>query len=744
MAHACAGRVFCIRVFPKGFGRPHQRARVKEARPLYADSILLIEMIIMFQECGLFVIGLLIIIAVFVLFYGIFAHAKKSRVVILGLALFIWGAYVHCESDSCQKRENIFLRTKQNESIEKEKEGKVLVVCNTELVNKEEGKAQAICKNESVNKQKDQFSLPKMLRGVNCSLSAFFPSRGDFEEIESVNYFLFHIAVVFFVVNVLISFWGDEFINTVRLLWRSLICRGRDKNVFWVVNEESETVASSISPKKDVLFVVDVNEESYIKAYKRNRVHYYLEKGWTWAYLNDPDLKQCDFGVKIAARGNRHFFLGSDGHKNVALAESVIQAYTGPKERSFYVRVSSSADDDIIFKWADRWNSCSSHNVNVVIVREEALTSYDFLLRNPMLKCPGVKINTKSAKVSEGEFRVLVLGYGVQGATVLNDMICDSQLLNETNQRVRFSADIVDINSASFGAFKQRCKDAVNRFNLNFWCMDAGSDLFWEWLEKRLAEMPYNRIVVCLRDDRQNICLANDIGNVYKSMGYAYRDVVFARVRNSQIDRYIDSTFAQDDPNRIFLPFGSLKKLYVYETIVRPRWERGAIWLNGDYMNDGDAPHDEEKDLRHWRCTSFFNRESTRASFFNQRNFLMLLGYRITEENADNTCFDENDPRNRLDVLAENEHLRWMAWHFVRGIRVWRPTKEELETIALQNDGKVRHNRIKELNAHADLVEFGELPKVDELFGTKNTQGKDRRFVRSEAMRRSNIGIVRV
>ena len=33
-AHTCAGRVFCTHVFLKGFGRPHKRARVKEARPL--------------------------------------------------------------------------------------------------------------------------------------------------------------------------------------------------------------------------------------------------------------------------------------------------------------------------------------------------------------------------------------------------------------------------------------------------------------------------------------------------------------------------------------------------------------------------------------------------------------------------------------------------------------------------------------------------------------------------------------
>ena len=38
MADQSAGRVFCIHVFHKGFGRPAQRSRVKEARPLYSVS----------------------------------------------------------------------------------------------------------------------------------------------------------------------------------------------------------------------------------------------------------------------------------------------------------------------------------------------------------------------------------------------------------------------------------------------------------------------------------------------------------------------------------------------------------------------------------------------------------------------------------------------------------------------------------------------------------------------------------
>ena len=37
-ARACAGRVSCIHAILTGFGRPLQRARVKEARPLFVVS----------------------------------------------------------------------------------------------------------------------------------------------------------------------------------------------------------------------------------------------------------------------------------------------------------------------------------------------------------------------------------------------------------------------------------------------------------------------------------------------------------------------------------------------------------------------------------------------------------------------------------------------------------------------------------------------------------------------------------
>ena len=72
---------------------------------------------------------------------------------------------------------------------------------------------------------------------------------------------------------------------------------------------------------------------------------------------------------------------------------------------------------------------------------------------------------------------------------------------------------------------------------------------------------------------------------------------------------------------------------------------------------------------------------------------------------------------SRLAVLARNEHLRWMAFHHVRGIRRWDlqcPPVSEL--LILKKDGtrkKIRENQVVNFRSHAALVSFDELPFVD-------------------------------
>ena len=269
-----------------------------------------------------------------------------------------------------------------------------------------------------------------------------------------------------------------------------------------------------------------------------------------------------------------------------------------------------------------------------------------------------------------------------------------------------------------------------------------------------MALAPYNRIVVCLPDDKDNIAIAGDIDKIYKEMRVSSAGVVFARVRNSLIETCVDSALGHDGKIRSFAPFGSMKETYSFDNIVTRKWEKGAIWLNGDYNNKPGNPHDSSLDALLWKKASQFSKESSRASFFHQRNLLRLIGYSVDEANDCNDCFKDEDAKNHMEVLAEDEHMRWMAFHLVRGIKAWNPTDDEIAERIVNTGKAARHNAISDLNAHADLVDYSELPDVDSRFdavnvchgfaSSKNAQEKDKGFIRSEAMCQSGLAIRKI
>ena len=316
---------------------------------------------------------------------------------------------------------------------------------------------------------------------------------------------------------------------------------------------------------------------------------------------------------------------------------------------------------------------------------------------------------------------------------------------------VPFEAHVFDRNASSYGAYEGMCREVVSRYNVNFVNIEVGTAGFWSRFKDEMALRPYNRVVVCLHDDRENISIASDIARICREMRISPMGVVFARVRDSRIGSCVESTFRCDESRRAFTPFGSMKETYSFGNIVTRKWERGALWLNGDYSKRPGEPHDADLDAELWRKTPSFSKESSRASFFHQRNLLRLIGYRVDETRDGNECFRDDDSKNHLDVLAENEHMRWMAFHFVRGVKVWNPTDLEIEERIRKTGKAAVHNAIADINSHADLVDYSELPDVDakfaavnERFGffrSKATQEKDKVFVRSEAMRQSGLGI---
>lgn len=586
-----------------------------------------------------------------------------------------------------------------------------------------------------------------LLGSFSKSLSAFYPSRGGFEDAFEASswYWAFHALAIFYITVLLVALFGGELLNRLSIVLRRLL--KQPLNVFWGYGEEAKTIARGISDGKDsVVFVMPESKRLWIGLNDEDDIHAVAKAGWKW-------ITGKSSARRSLIRAKRHFFMGGDGHQNVADAEALVRSYDGREKIDVYVRIAATADDDVLYKWADKWNMSEDKNVEIVIVREESLVSRRFLLDNPMWQCRGVEIDTRSATV-EGEFKVLLLGFGSQGKILLNDMICDSQFLTSSGTPVRFMAHVFDRDCASFGAYEEICGEAVKRYNITFDCLDVGSARFWRRFSDEMAKGPYSRVVICLRDDRENIRIANDVARVFRERGLNPGCTVFARVRDSLVDAYIRSTFHGNESGRRFTSFGAMGDTYSFANIVTRKWEKGAIWINGDYSLKPDSPHDERADEVNWKRASFFNKESSRASFFFQRNLLRLIGYRVDETCDDNNCFNDRDPMNHLDILAEDEHLRWMAYHFVRGVKTWSPTPQEIEEKLARTGKAVKHNAIDDINAHADLVDYDALPGIDALFDPinerhgykkdKDTQEKDKGFIRSEAMRRSGLGIRRI
>lgn len=574
-----------------------------------------------------------------------------------------------------------------------------------------------------------------------------WPDSSTGKNVGGVLYGVFNAAVIIYVLSILFAFFGIELINKVLVTFRVLF--KRPVNVFWGYSDEAQSLAESMGAEErnSVVFVLHSGKKFWTKIQDDDSVHTLSKNGWKWV-CDDPTQCCALLGAE------RHFFLGANSYENVECAEMLMRRIRGNVRKcKLYVRVDTGANDAVLYKWVDRWNGCEDGNFEVVIVREEALVSRKLLLSHPMLQCPRIAVDTKTATIA-GDFKVLILGFGSQGRCLLSDIICDSQYLSSKGKSVPFSAHVFDRNPTSYGTYKIMCKETVSRYHIKFDDCVVGSSDFWERFLSEMAIAPYNRIVVCLPDDKDNIAIAGDIDKIYKEMRVSSAGVVFARVRNSLIETCVDSALGHDGKIRSFAPFGSMKETYSFDNIVTRKWEKGAIWLNGDYNNKPGNPHDSSLDALLWKKASQFSKESSRASFFHQRNLLRLIGYSVDEVNDCNDCFKDEDAKNHMEVLAEDEHMRWMAFHLVRGIKAWNPTDDEIAERIVNTGKPARHNAISDLNAHADLVDYSELPDVDSRFDAvnvrhgfasgKNAQEKDKGFIRSEAMRQSGLAIRKI
>ena len=572
--------------------------------------------------------------------------------------------------------------------------------------------------------------------GAICdSIHSFFPSRGDFRTVpvgqpcgpewkcwQSVAYFAFHWLVLVYLLSIVLAIFGIELINWTLICFK--VWRGRAINVFWDYGNESWWMAHSLKGNGDsscVVFVLREENKAWFLHKLSGPVQSIAKEGWKWVFGAPGRHSEL-------LHAKQHFFLSSNGHENVAGAEALISTLGNLKVSTghvkVYVRVHAMANDDVVFKWADAWNRRDDNDIEIIILREEAIVSRNFLLQHPMLDCPTIaeSIDTESA-TAQGELRILLVGFGGQGKTLLNDMVCDAQYLAANGTPLPIFVDVVDRSASSYGDYSTNNEDAVNRYNIKFHHMNTRGGRFWDWVREQLNGKGWNRIVICTKNDRENISVAMQVMRCCKWLGKETKGVLFARVREPHINAYAKK--AMSSAENAFSVFGGMTDTYRYDAIVKDKWDLGAMMLNFRWSPKDVNPAYNTPEHK-WKTASCFNRESSRASFFFQRNMLRLLGYRMDESMSDTTEFNPADVASHLDILARIEHLRWMAWHFVRGIK---PFSNDMVGMY------PKANQIETRNAHGDLIDFDKLPNPEKK--------KDINLVASDAWQRSGLGIRR-
>ena len=499
-------------------------------------------------------------------------------------------------------------------------------------------------------------------------------------------YYLFHALLAFFGGYVIIGFVSKAAVNMMLLRFS----RTPD-SVFWGISPEAIALAQSLKKERceECVFVVPD-----IKSVEGSDLDQLTGEGFLWVAEGHGTLPL------LARRVKKHFFITSSASANVELATRLSKA--AENEPDVYVCIDDETDDSRLFRWAN--GTDIREKMNVHIIRETSLVA-DILLRDhPMLKAPGVKAGNGHVTMEPpncgNTFRLLQIGFGAQGRMLLNRTICDVAPCpcpvdgRSKCSGANFSAVVVDCNKAAFDLYNVRSPEVSMRYAVQFKKFDVRRKAFYDWLINEISKMNYTRIVVATGDDELNLFVSDFIVRNYRERADRnqlkdLREILFVRVRHPEkyagfLPRTGNADFQKGqaqlcNDELCFMPFGSDQEIYSCQGIVDFDIDAIAKKINAYYAGTADV-------RAAWRKASFFDRESSRGSAMGLWNICRIAvgkepsGEKDLKRWKASVCTAWKDVKcNKDDIrdrLADAEHLRWMAYHYVRGIKKWNPESQ--------------------------------------------------------------------
>lgn len=601
--------------------------------------------------------------------------------------------------------------------------------------------------------------LPAIHHSHNA-LAAFFPSRGSYDisldgkttdnkqlQISEKNMWLylgFHAAVYMFAGYFIILLWGCRTVNRLRFF----LTRNDEKNVFWCITPEPKMLklaADILKNTNEAAQPVFSVEETACEDKKA----LYQEMTFQSFCLKFRKPEQIH---EKCLRAARHFFLSEDPDWNVCMAEALLSKVPTTKVNTqVYIRIKNDARKIYYTRWADKYtdkNEDNKLNVEIIFIDECSLIVDHFISEHHILEhhiAEQTPCINQNGTINKKEFKFLLIGFGGLGQEVLKHLLCDAQILGADSKPVPIHIDIIEKDSERTDLFRKQYAELCKRFSLNIVThisskygtssennTAAGTAEFYSFFETNYRT--YDRVIVALGNAALNIETIAQIEDIIRKKIDLTQKTPEEELKKWKEKLFLispeicGSVLQSKAEDRLFTVIGADNEIYNYSDIVNEEMFFLAKLINYRYaIGNSDSQNNsttlpvtlqnlnEAKLEQEWRKTDFYSRQSSYASAVGLGNIRLLLKNigapewkgpddKLAKSSVDWLMKIENSELRTN--LGRMEHYRW--WAFMLGCG-YIPLNDPLDCDTIK-----KANQTKMYRRHATMIEWNELPKLNE------------------------------
>lgn len=295
----------------------------------------------------------------------------------------------------------------------------------------------------------------------------------------------------------------------------------------------------------------------------------------------------------------------------------------------------------------------------------------------------------ENGKATE-DFHALIVGFGLMGQAVLQQLVMNSQFVGSHFRCAIFSPDCQKVD----GLLSSDCKEMLRNYDISLHPYDARSKEFYEYLAANASSLKY--IVLCTNSAKLNRELSDDLLLHFQRTSL---QIPVHQCSYSSVTRQISIASLPED-----------HKLYTPDMLCTDETDRMAMILNHYYMGKPKPGEPEYTALEHWMECNYFNRMSSRAATDFMPALLRAAG--MTEQDVLQNGWTPS--AKMLENLSITEHMRWCAFHYAMGIG---PMSDEEFQARCE---AYRAGKIKKISnnipgrTHACLVDWDQLDELSE------------------------------